>query len=249
MFKVFIDLLRNPEFRADKLDLAQKEDFDESISRRNDDVAGIARREAAKLAYGANNPYAREPEYATVAAVNAAGPGRTGIRTHVQPNNIILGIVGDFDSAAMEAKLRKRLWRMAKGPACEEAEIRISARQARLLLGPERRCEPERDPHGRHWASRATIRTTSPSRFSTKRSAADFLRACSGYPHREGSGLLASAAASAPPSIIPASRASRWAPRAQSTVEAIQALYEGYRRSGARSRSRTTKSNAPRTRS
>ena len=37
VFKVFADLLHDPEFRADKLDLAQKESFD-AISRRNDDV-------------------------------------------------------------------------------------------------------------------------------------------------------------------------------------------------------------------
>jgi len=35
VFKAFADLLQNPEFRADKLDLAQKEAFD-GISRRND---------------------------------------------------------------------------------------------------------------------------------------------------------------------------------------------------------------------
>ncbi|MGA7364630.1 MAG: insulinase family protein, partial [Candidatus Sulfotelmatobacter sp.] len=68
VFKVFADLLQNPEFRADKLDLAQKQAQD-SISRRNDEVGEIAARESAKLAYGADNPYAREPEYATVAAV------------------------------------------------------------------------------------------------------------------------------------------------------------------------------------
>ena len=59
VFKVFIDLLQNPEFREDKLDLAQSEAYD-SISRRNDEVGGIAARESGKLAYGANNPYARE---------------------------------------------------------------------------------------------------------------------------------------------------------------------------------------------
>ena len=36
VFKVFDDLLRAPEFRADKIDLAQKS-MDDSISRRNDD--------------------------------------------------------------------------------------------------------------------------------------------------------------------------------------------------------------------
>src|SRR5580704_14892795 len=68
VFKVFNDVLREPEFRDDKVDLAQHE-MDDAISRRNDDVSEITSRESKKLAYGANNPYAREPEYATVAAV------------------------------------------------------------------------------------------------------------------------------------------------------------------------------------
>src|SRR5438067_7923211 len=68
VFKVFADLLREPAFRNEKLDLAKGEAFD-AISRRNDDVGGIARREATKLAYGPENPYARTPEYATVGAV------------------------------------------------------------------------------------------------------------------------------------------------------------------------------------
>src|ERR1700693_5135624 len=54
VFKVFVDLLRNPEFRADKLDLAQKQ-AEDAISRRNDDVGAIAARESSKLAYGPDN--------------------------------------------------------------------------------------------------------------------------------------------------------------------------------------------------
>jgi zinc protease len=114
VFKAFNDVLREPEFRPDKVDLAQREMYD-SISRRNDDVSAIAGRESVKLAYGANNPYARQPEYATVAAVT-----RQDLidwqHAHVHPNNIILGIAGDFDSAAMEAKLRQAFGDWPKGP-------------------------------------------------------------------------------------------------------------------------------------
>ena len=120
VFKVFDDLLRGPEFREDKLDLAQKEYFD-AISRRNDDVDGIAGRESEKLAYGAQNPYARVAEYKTVAAVT-----RQDLldwhHAHVSPNNIILGIVGDFDAAAVEAKLRADVWRMAQGNGAKRRE-------------------------------------------------------------------------------------------------------------------------------
>jgi zinc protease len=123
VFRVFADLLRNPEFRADKLDLAKKE-MGDAISRRNDDPAGIAGREAAMLAYGKNNPYARQPEYATVDAVT-----RQDLvdwhQTHVQPNTIILGIVGDFDSTAMEAKLRAAFGDWPRGPEYKAPEIQF----------------------------------------------------------------------------------------------------------------------------
>jgi zinc protease len=115
VFKAFADVLQNPEFRADKIDIAQKELFD-AISRRNDDIGEIARRETVKLAYGANNPYARQAEYATVAAVTR----QDLIDWHgkyVHPNNIILGISGDFDSTAMESKLHAAFDTWPKGPA------------------------------------------------------------------------------------------------------------------------------------
>jgi zinc protease len=115
VFKAFVDVLQNPEFRADKLDITQKEEFD-GISRRNDDVGEIAHRESVKLGYGPNNPYARVPEYATVAAVTR----QDLIDWHgkyVHPNNIILGVSGDFDSAAIEARLRAAFDAWPKGPA------------------------------------------------------------------------------------------------------------------------------------
>ena len=115
VFKAFTDVLQNPEFRAEKIDIAQKELFD-GISRRNDDVAEIAQRESVKLAYGANNPYARNAEYATVAAATR----QDLIDWHgkyVHPNNIILGVSGDFDSAAMEARLRAAFDSWPKGAA------------------------------------------------------------------------------------------------------------------------------------
>src|ERR1700691_3743030 len=120
VFKVFADLLQNPEFRADKLDLAQKQ-ADDGISRRNDQVGGIAARESVKLAYGADNPYAREAEYATIAAIT-----RQDLldwhKTYVHPNTIVLGISGDFDSAAMEAKLRAAFESWPKGPIARKDE-------------------------------------------------------------------------------------------------------------------------------
>ncbi len=124
VFKVFTDLLREPEFRADKLELAKREAFD-AISRRNDEVGQIARREATKLAYGKDNPYARDPEYATVAAVTRQDLVDWHSK-YVYPDNIILGIVGDFDSAQMESKLRQAFGTWAKGPVAKAPEIQFT---------------------------------------------------------------------------------------------------------------------------
>jgi zinc protease len=135
VFKVFVDLLQNPEFRADKLDLAQKE-AEDSISRRNDEVGEIAARESTKLAYGPDNPYARVPEYATVSAVT-----RQDLldwhRTHVHPNNIILGISGDFDAPAMEAKLRAAFEAWPKGADLPKDDIHYQPAKPGYYLVPK----------------------------------------------------------------------------------------------------------------
>jgi zinc protease len=113
VFKVFVDVLQNPEFREDKLDIAKK-GAEDSISRRNDDVGDIAHREATKLAYGADNPYARVPEFATIAAITR----QDLIDWHgkyIHPNNIILGISGDFDATSMESRLRAAFDSWPKG--------------------------------------------------------------------------------------------------------------------------------------
>ena len=135
VFKVFVDVLQNPEFRADKIDIAQKEEQD-SISRRNDEVGEIAHREAVKLAYGADNPYARVPEYATVAAIT-----RQDLidwhQKYVHPNNIILGVTGDFDSAQMEARLRAAFESWPKGPEVPKNNIEYASAKPGYYLIPK----------------------------------------------------------------------------------------------------------------
>jgi zinc protease len=132
VFKVFVDLLQNPEFRADKLDLAEKQ-AEDSIARRNDEIGGIAHRESVKLAYGPDNPYARTAEYATIAAVT-----RQDLidwhKTYIHPNNIILGISGDFDSAAMEAKLRSVFDSWPKGSELPKIDVQYHPAQAGYYL-------------------------------------------------------------------------------------------------------------------
>jgi zinc protease len=135
VFKAFVDVLQHPEFRADKIEIAQKGE-DDGISRRNDEAGGIAARESAKLAYGADNPYTREPEYATVAAITRQDLIEWHGK-HVHPNNIILGVTGDFDSAAMEAKLRAAFDSWPKGPALPKDNIQYHPAAPGYYLVPK----------------------------------------------------------------------------------------------------------------
>ena len=121
VFATWLDVLRNPEFREDKLPLA-KNQLNTGIARRNDDAVQVAGREARKLGYGADSPYARVAEYATVAAVTRDDLVAWHKAT-VHPNNLILGVVGDFDSKAMEATLRKTLGAWPRGPAAPKADV------------------------------------------------------------------------------------------------------------------------------
>src|SRR5207247_254917 len=78
-------------------------------------------REFAKLVYGADSPYARVPEYATIEKI-AQGDLVAFHQKYVQPNRIILGAVGDFDSKEMAGKIRAAFGDWPKGPAAKDPE-------------------------------------------------------------------------------------------------------------------------------
>ncbi len=103
VFDLAMDLLFHPKFSEEKLQLAQQQAA-AGIVRRNDNEGAIANREASKLVYGANSPYTRQPELATIGAVTVADMQAWHDRT--LKGKLIVAIAGDFDPAAMEAKVR-----------------------------------------------------------------------------------------------------------------------------------------------
>jgi zinc protease len=121
VFPVVLDLLENPEFRQIKLDLT-KQQFASFVSRRNDDIDEIAQRESTKLAYGANSPYARTAEYNTLDSITREDLLQWHKRT-ITPANMILGMAGDFDSAAMEKRLRDTFGSMPRGEKFVSAQV------------------------------------------------------------------------------------------------------------------------------
>jgi zinc protease len=120
VYGISVDLLGHPSFNEQKLKLAQQQAM-AGIVRRNDDASGIASREAAKLVYGKDSPYTREPEIATVTSVTVADLKAWHDKS-VIPNNMIVAVSGDFDSAQMEKTLRATFESMPKGAAWPKPE-------------------------------------------------------------------------------------------------------------------------------
>lgn len=100
---IMAGILRRPLFDQEKIDLAKIEARTE-ISRRNDDVGQIADREFLKVIYGAQSPYARQREYATIDAI-----GRDDMvsfyKSYFHPDNMWLAVWGDFNSKQMIRKI------------------------------------------------------------------------------------------------------------------------------------------------
>jgi zinc protease len=107
VFGLFAEVLRQPAFPQEKIDFS-KNQTKGGISRRNDDPSDIAGREFQKLIYGADSPYARTVEYTTLDNIS-----RNDVvnfyQTYYHPNNMLLGIVGDFEPAKMRSLIESQL--------------------------------------------------------------------------------------------------------------------------------------------
>ena len=121
IFALFGDVLRRPAFAEDKIELAKVQN-NTFIARRNDDISGITSREFPRLIYGKDSPLSRLIEYETVAAVQQADLVDWH-KKYYHPNNIYLGVVGDFDSESMKGKIREVFGSWEKGLAFAEPEV------------------------------------------------------------------------------------------------------------------------------
>lgn len=105
VFGLFVEVLREPSFPQDKIEFAKNQRRG-SISRRNDSPNNITGREFQKLIYGSESPYARTIEYQTLNNIDRRDLVNF-YQTYFHPNNMILGIVGDFDPQAMRSLIEK----------------------------------------------------------------------------------------------------------------------------------------------
>jgi len=113
---VFHDVMTQPEFREDKIELV-KTQYRSSISRRNDDAAGISQREFVNTVYGRDNSYGWQMEYEHLDRIHRADV-QGFYQRYFFPANTIIAISGDFQAADMRAKLEKLFadWTVKRDP-------------------------------------------------------------------------------------------------------------------------------------
>lgn len=104
LLPVFIDLLQNPAFPDNRIQLAKTQQKT-SISRRNDESIPIGLREFQKLLYGSQSVYAKSTEYETIDNITREDLVQFHQKSFVG-RNMMIGVIGDFSSSEMKEVLR-----------------------------------------------------------------------------------------------------------------------------------------------
>jgi zinc protease len=120
---ILADILQNPVFPQDKIDIAKIAERD-SIARRNDNPHGIVFREFNRVIYGKDSPYARLTEYDAINAIT-----RDDLvafhKQFFQPENILLGAWGDFKADEMRTKLEQAFKSWSRGGKAKPTVLAI----------------------------------------------------------------------------------------------------------------------------
>ena len=134
---ILADILMNPVFNEDKIELAKVE-HRSVIARRNDQVNNIARREFNKLVYGPESVYARTTEYATINNINRDDLIKF-YQQFYHPNNVRIAVWGDFKNKDMISKLEKvfKGWKKVDMNIPPAPEVDYTYRQTVNLIKKE----------------------------------------------------------------------------------------------------------------
>src|SRR6056297_2077889 len=103
LLPVYIDLLQNPAFPEDRIELAKTQQKT-AISRRDDETLPIGIREFQKLIYGPESVYARTTEYETIDNITREDLVDFHEKSFVG-ENMMIGVIGDFEMEEMKQML------------------------------------------------------------------------------------------------------------------------------------------------
>jgi len=126
---ILADVLMDPAFREDKIQLAKMQAHS-MIARRNDSVNAVAGREFDKLIYGPRSVYARHIEHATIAGISREDLVNFH-RKYFGPNNAMLAVWGDFDTKQMIEKIEEAFesWKKVNLQLTEVPKVRYEFRK------------------------------------------------------------------------------------------------------------------------
>ena len=103
--EIFADVLRNPAFREDKLELRKQQSV-ERIRRRNDDPIQLAWRNFSALLYGTDHPFGWYTEIEGIESITVDDLKAFHAK-YYYPDNMMLAITGDFETETLIAQLEK----------------------------------------------------------------------------------------------------------------------------------------------
>ncbi len=120
---VFFDVLTAPEFRQNKIDLLKMQ-YRSAIGRRYDDAGEVNNAEFSDTVYGKDTPFGRSIEYETLDRIQREDLLAFHKRYYF-PANVRLAIQGDFDKAAMRARLEQIFanWTVQQPPVPEFPKV------------------------------------------------------------------------------------------------------------------------------
>ena len=103
--EIFADVLRNPAFREDKLELRKQQSI-ERIRRRNDNPIQLAFRNFSALLYGTDHPFGWYTSMEGIESISVDDLKAFHAK-YYHPNNMMLAVTGDFDTETLIAQLEK----------------------------------------------------------------------------------------------------------------------------------------------
>ena len=103
--EIFADVLRNPAFREDKLELRKQQSI-ERIRRRNDNPIQLAWRNFSALLYGTDHPFGWYTEMEGIESITVDDLKAFHAK-YYHPDNMMLAITGDFETETLIAQLEK----------------------------------------------------------------------------------------------------------------------------------------------
>ncbi|WP_020675784.1 M16 family metallopeptidase [Geopsychrobacter electrodiphilus] len=132
-FGLLADVLRRPQFDAQRIEIARL-GLIEGVRRRNDDPASIAARTLARSIYG-DHPFGRVARQKTLNAIRREDLLRL-YQTYFQPSNLSIAVSGDIDLDELKTLLSQTFgdWQGTRRPSLKPPALPVKDQKGELFI-------------------------------------------------------------------------------------------------------------------